>query len=249
MNTSEATDFLVANQKKLFKTCGYLTRNHMEAKNLLQDCNEKILRLISEGKISDKMNITFFRRVIKNHFIDSYRTKKSQKRICFKITEITNRHDAIPQPEPEDMRDMHSVQDVIHSVWKLAPIERLIVTARMNSVKFNDIAKDIGWNRNIIRPVYRRILAKMKPHLKYEDFFKSAAVVLCFASIITSLNGCNFTLSISGNKQSAPVAAPSVEVKQVAKPKTRYQQLKDAHNQEWLNLPHHEEHNDFFNPK
>ena len=249
MNASEATSFIVANQKRLFKTCRYLTRTNMEAQDLLQDCNEKILRLISEGKISDKMNITFFQKVIKNHCYDLYRGKQAIKRVCLRTSELSYRHSVIPQPEPEDMRDMHSVEDVIHSVWNLAPIERLIVTARMNSVKFNDIAKDIGWNCNTIRPVYRRILAKMKPHLKYEDFFKSAAVVLCFASIITSLNGCNFTLSISGNKQSAPVAAPSVEVKQVAKPKTRYQQLKDAHNQEWLNLPHHEEHNDFFNPK
>lgn len=78
---------------------------------------------------------------------------------------------------------------------------------------------------------------------------KEFLIYLYFASVLC---GCSLYVSIEGKKKECvqPVEVKAVEpVSAKPKPKTRYQQLKDEHNQEWLNLPHRESENELFQPK
>jgi len=76
---------------------------------------------------------------------------------------------------------------------------------------------------------------------------KEFLIYLYFACVLC---GCSLYVSIEGKKKE-PVC---VEVKQgvkkeTPKQKTRYETLKEEHNNEWLNLPHRESENELFQSK
>ena len=83
----------------------------------------------------------------------------------------------------------------------------------------------------------------MKPHTAVNLFG-----VLLIGSVWAFLSSCSLYVSIEGKKKPVAVEVVKPEVKK-EKPKTKYEAIKEAHNTEWLNLPHRESENELFQPK
>lgn len=75
-----------------------------------------------------------------------------------------------------------------------------------------------------------------------------AAIILCF--MLMSMFSCTAYTSISFKQPN--VIHDTIYLEKVVKkekPKNRYQEIKEKHNEEWLNLPHRESENELFQPK
>lgn len=73
---------------------------------------------------------------------------------------------------------------------------------------------------------------------------RSLSAIILFSML---LSGCTLTISIVGNKHSAPPIAtqplkqdtikPVAKIEKIEKKKSRYQEIKDSLKGDWLNLP------------
>ena len=81
----------------------------------------------------------------------------------------------------------------------------------------------------------------------------SKIMVWLLLIMLCSIVGCSFYMSVNSTKEKAPAPTTAAPAPQPTvakeKPKTRYEQLKEEHNKEWLNLPHRESENELFQPK
>lgn len=168
---NNATAFLLANQKELMATCMLLTTsNRADAKDLLQEGNLTILKLIEEGKVVEEMlNVSYFKKIIRNQFVDQYRKKTTRKNIVLVNSGFDERYMnvVIDDEQPE----LISLNEILSKVKKLKPNQIEIITARMNGVKYKDLAVQMNLSMSYLRSRYLQSRNRLKKRLTLQDFY------------------------------------------------------------------------------
>ena len=150
--------------KRMLSVCRYYTRNHDEAKDILQDSFIKVFRKIEHFQPPASIE-AWIRRIVVNTAIDHYRQRKHQAHTDLEVAAT------IPESESVDVVKKMQADDIMQLVSVLPEGYRMVFSLyAIDGYNHREIGEMLGISEGTSKSQYARSRAYLQKMIKsYEN--------------------------------------------------------------------------------
>ena len=164
---------LKTTQEKLFRYCLLITRSRVEAEDLVQDVNEKIIDRCNDGTIPESINQAYLSHAAYTTYIDKQRTssRRAGKKddIKYAVAARDGLYDL--QPLMELMPERETVAGILINSKKLSLTEKSVMYWRwLEGFSMERIAREQNVALNTVLGIAFRSRVKLREEFKHKKW-------------------------------------------------------------------------------